>query len=193
VRALEEYQKRAPTAPDHEVMERRIKNLKDQIAREQPAPAPSATVAPSAASTTPAPSMSAAAPAPAPSTAPSAAAGPEAPVASRSIAPWVVVGIGGAAVVAGVVVYAIGAGDVSSAEASCPNHQCAPGDTASVSKGNDGRTLETAGAVVAGVGAAAVAAGLAWHFLQPERHAPSAFATPVVAPGYAGISLSSRF
>ncbi|MGH7437565.1 MAG: tetratricopeptide repeat protein [Polyangiaceae bacterium] len=33
VHALEEYQKRAPTAPDHEVMDRRIRNLKDQLAR----------------------------------------------------------------------------------------------------------------------------------------------------------------
>src|SRR5579864_437424 len=36
VRALEEYLKRAPNAPDHDVVERRIKNLNDQLAREQP-------------------------------------------------------------------------------------------------------------------------------------------------------------
>ncbi len=35
VLALEEYQRRAPTAPDHEVVERRIRNLKDQLARDQ--------------------------------------------------------------------------------------------------------------------------------------------------------------
>jgi hypothetical protein len=195
VRALEEYQKRAPAAPDHEVMERRIRNLKDQIAREQPAPAPSATAVPSAATTAPVPPASSAV-ASAPSAAPIAGAAPQTVSASggHSIAPWVVVGIGGAAVVAGAVVYAIGSGDVSSAEASCPNHQCAPGDTTSVSKGNDGRTLETAGGVVLGVGAAAAAAGLVWHFLEPTGPtAPSAFAVPVLGPGYAGISLRSRF
>jgi len=32
VHALEEYLRRAPSAPDHEVVERRIRNLKDQIA-----------------------------------------------------------------------------------------------------------------------------------------------------------------
>jgi hypothetical protein len=199
VRALEEYQKRAPTAPDHEVMERRIKNLRDQIAREQPAPAPSATAAPSPASTTPVPSTSAA-PAPAPSAATSAGtAAPTTTVTAsggHTIAPWIVVGIGGAAVVAGAVVYAIGAGDVSSAEASCPNRKCAPGDNASASKGNDGNTLENVGGALLGVGAAAAAAGLVWHFLEPTGRAgaaPSAYAAPVVAPGYAGISLGSRF
>src|ERR1700730_15689471 len=37
VRALEEYVRRAPGAPDHDVIERRIKNLKDQLARDQAA------------------------------------------------------------------------------------------------------------------------------------------------------------
>jgi hypothetical protein len=104
------------------------------------------------------------------------------------------VGIGGAAVVAGVVVYVIGAGDVSSAEANCPNHQCAPGDTASVSKGNDGRTLEAAGGAVLGIGAAAVVGGLIWHFAEkPKPAAPAAFATPVVGPGYAGVGIRGQF
>src|ERR1017187_1312535 len=40
VRALEEYVRRAPNAPDHDVIERRIKNLKDQLAREQPTALP---------------------------------------------------------------------------------------------------------------------------------------------------------
>src|SRR5580692_12176004 len=31
IRALEEYLKRAPTATDHDVVERRIRNLKDQM------------------------------------------------------------------------------------------------------------------------------------------------------------------
>src|SRR4030088_969856 len=51
VRALEEYVKRAPNAPDHDVIERRIKTLKDQLPREQPAataPAPTATATTSA-------------------------------------------------------------------------------------------------------------------------------------------------
>src|SRR4029077_15494932 len=56
VRALEEYTKRAPNAPDHDVIERRIRNLKDQLAREQPSASASVTAAAPTASAPP-PSM----------------------------------------------------------------------------------------------------------------------------------------
>src|SRR5258708_32176622 len=46
VRALEEYLRRAPSAPDHEGIDRRIRNLKDQLARAQPPPAASSATAP---------------------------------------------------------------------------------------------------------------------------------------------------
>src|SRR5579859_4232881 len=36
IRALEEYVKRAPTASDREIIERRMKNLRDQLAQEHP-------------------------------------------------------------------------------------------------------------------------------------------------------------
>jgi outer membrane protein assembly factor BamD (BamD/ComL family) len=48
VRALEEYLRRVPNAADREHVERRIKNLNDQLAHEAPpASAPSASTAPS--------------------------------------------------------------------------------------------------------------------------------------------------
>jgi hypothetical protein len=211
VRALEEYQRRAPSAPDHEVIDRRIHNLKDQLSHEQPPPAASSapvTPPPSAsASPTPAPAPaasgpSAATPPPTPtSTGSSQAApsGPQTPEGGHSSAPWVLVGVGGAAVVAGVVLYAIGAGKVSSAENNCPGHVCNAGDTADVQKGNDGRSLETAGGVVLGVGAAAAAAGLVWHFMEPTTPTSSSGArtrvTPVIGGpgGFAGLSIAGSF
>src|SRR5271156_5555264 len=42
IRALGEYLKRAPGAADHEIIEHRIRNLRDQLTRDQPASAPSA-------------------------------------------------------------------------------------------------------------------------------------------------------
>ena len=36
IHALEEYLQRVPNAPDHEVIEHRIRNLKDQLAQEKP-------------------------------------------------------------------------------------------------------------------------------------------------------------
>jgi hypothetical protein len=202
IHALEEYQKRAPSAPDHEVMERRIRNLKDQQAREQPAPVASATAsAPAVASSAPAPS---AAPSSAGSVAPAASSAPPVPPPSEgghTAAPWIVVGAGGVAVIVGAIVWASGSGEVSTAERDCPGHTCAPGDSTDVSKGNDGRTLETVGWVAMGVGAAAIAGGLIWHFVEPTSPVASAAAhiVPVLAPAsgangsLAGLSVSGAF
>ncbi len=187
VRALEEYLRRVPNAADREQVERRIKNLNDQVAREAPPPssassAPAPTAAPSA--TVP--------PEPVAPTSSPVSAGPaqDAPH-NASAGPWIVTGIGGAALITGVVLYVVGSGDVSSALSSCPTRSnCSP-DVAS--QGNDGRTLKTAGAIAGGVGLGAVAAGLLWHFLEkPASPAPgAAFIRPELSPGYAGVELGA--
>jgi hypothetical protein len=196
VGALQEYVKRVPNAPDREVVERRIRNLQDQIAQEKS----TATAVPTA--STPPTATTAA---PTATTAPtgtttttveptSTATAPPSPEGGHSVAPWIVVGVGGAAVVAGVVLFAVGAGNVSTAEKSCPGHSNC-NDPNAISTGNNGRTLETVGVVAGGVGVAAVAGGLLWHFLETPG-APSttgATVTPVVAPGYAGLGLGGRF
>lgn len=200
VRALEEYLKRAPNAPDREVIERRIANLKAQLAS---APATTGTPPPSTTATaapigTTAPTATA--PATGEATASASTAAPTATTVSpapeggaHSLAPWIVVGAGGAAAVGGVVLYAIGAGDVSSASQACPSRKnCSQTVT---DKGNNGRTLETVGAVLGGVGLAAVAGGLVWHFLEPTtpEKSTAAHVSPVVTPGYAGLGVSGAF
>jgi hypothetical protein len=191
VRALEEYLRRVPNAPDREQVERRIKNLNDQLAREAPPPT-AASAAPSSA-----PAASAAPP---PTAAPEAATAPTAPPVATGVseegspsgpAPWVVVGVGGAAVVAGAVLWIVGSGDISSAEGSCPTrHNCTP-DVAS--QGNNGRTLKTAGAIAGGAGLGVLAAGLIWHFLEKPAKSPEAgeFIRPELSPGYAGVAVGS--
>ncbi len=205
VRALEEYVKRAPNAPDHEVIERRIRNLKDQLARDQPSAAPAPPPpAPTATTTAPlAPTSTAEPIAVASASPPSAPAPPDVP--GHSAGPWVVTGIGGVAVLAGVVFYVVGAGDVSAAERNCPapTRACtgptAAAAAASQDQGNKGRGLENVGGPLIGVGAAAVAAGLLWHFLEKpaaDPGAPPAAGTsvsPVAAQGYAGVSMVGRF
>jgi tetratricopeptide (TPR) repeat protein len=193
VHALEEYQRRAPNAPDHEVVERRIRNLKDQISRDQAATPPATTTTPAAPSSVPtvAPEPSAT-----PTALPSASTGAEVPPpasAGPSAAPWVVVGIGGAAAVAGVVLYAVGAGDISTASGECPSRTCA--SSAEASQGNNGRTLEKVGVVVGSVGVGAVALGLVWHFIEKPGGSTSSASslTPMVAPGYAGLALGGAF
>lgn len=113
--------------------------------------------------------------------------------------PWVVVGVGGAALVAGVVLYAVGGPQISDAEKTCGTQHtnCPPGPAGAnaISEGNSGRTLETVGVVVGAVGVAGVAGGLLWHFLEPTSTsgAPSTALSPVVAPGYAGVSVGGHF
>ncbi|HEY6458799.1 MAG TPA: hypothetical protein VIY73_01575, partial [Polyangiaceae bacterium] len=126
------------------------------------------------------------------STAPSATTAPtsSAPEGEHTVAPWILTIGGGVLVVAGGVMLGVGSGDVSSADKTCPSHvNC---DPSVASKGNTGRTLETAGVVVGGVGIAAVVGGLVWHFTEHPQASGTALA-PVVAPGYAGLSLGGSF
>ncbi len=191
VHALEEYLRRAPNAPDHEIVERRIRNLKDQVAREQAAaapPPPTATAAPPP----PAPSVTPEPPPP-PPVASEPPPPPPPPRISPGPGPWVMVGLGGAGAVAGIALYAAGAGDISDAEKACGNSRmnCAP---TVAQKGNSGRGLETAGGVVTVVGLAAIASGLVWYFTSPKPAPTTAgsLLTPVILPGYVGVAMSGR-
>ncbi|HEY4012170.1 MAG TPA: tetratricopeptide repeat protein [Polyangiaceae bacterium] len=196
VRALDEYLKRAPNAADHEVIERRIRNLKDQLSHEQPAP----TVAPPA----PAPSVAPAPPpaasetiAPAPPPPPPPAAPPAPPSeGGHTAGPWIVTGVGGVAALAGVILFSVGTGDVSSADNQCPDRgHCA--SQSAVDSGNRGIQLKNAGGGLIAGGLVVAAAGLIWHFLEkPSEHSAAASAPtlePVAAPGYAGVTMHGAF
>jgi len=197
VHALETYLDRVPTAQDAEVQRRHIANLKREIT-EQPAPSASASAAPSALASAPPP----------PSAGPPASVAP-APIASsvpppperggHTAPPWVVVAVGGAAVVTGGILYGVGAGQVSTAEQTCPVHGSCSSPSA-VSTGNSGRTNETVGVVVGAVGLGAVAIGLVWHFVEgprseavPATAAARPLVMPQVGPGYAGVGLTGSF
>ncbi len=201
VQALQEYLKRVPAASDREVVERRIRNLQDQLG------SAAASSAPPVASSAPPPASASASVAPAPlpsstgSAGPTPTAPPSAPPPSNDapsghgVAPWIVVGVGGAALATGAVLYGVGAGNVSSASNACPARTaCAP---SVADQGNNGRSLETVGVIVGAVGVAGVAGGLLWHFLEPagagNGAASSGALSPVVAPGYAGVAASGRF
>jgi hypothetical protein len=193
VRALEEYTKRAPSAPDHDVIERRIRNLKDQLPREQPSASASVTAAAPTASAPP-PSVPSAEPAPTASATPLAAEATPQAAEGHSALPWVMVVVGGVVVAAGAVMLPVGASDISSAAGQCnSSRMCMSQDV--VNTGNTGRNLETFGGVGIGVGLAVAAAGLLWHFLEepPERQsgaAPTgARVEPVVSPGSPGMGI----
>jgi hypothetical protein len=199
VRALEEYLRRAPNAADREHVERRIKNLNDQMAHE--ATSASASAAASAPTATPAPTPP---PAPESSAAPAPTAATPAmvePARKSSAGPWIVGGIGAASLIGGVVLYVVGSGDISSAVSVCPSRMNCPASVAS--EGNQGRSLKTAGAIVGGVGLGAVAAGLIWLLVEKPVSSASGSAvwqggplvgsvvTPVLSPGYAGVEVGA--
>jgi hypothetical protein len=195
IAALEEYVKRAPTASDREIIERRIKNLKDQLA--QAAAAAAAASAPSATSTA-TPAGSGVSPAPTEPTATSTpwasptSTGPT-PQVTHSTTPWIVAGAGGALVATGIVLFAVGAGDVSSAESQCPSHMNCSNKSAA-DQGNTGRTLETVGVIAGAVGLAGAAGGLVWHFMEASSYqSAGARVAPVVAPAFAGLSVAGSF
>jgi hypothetical protein len=197
IRALEEYQQRAPTAGDHEVVERRIKNLKDQVAQEQP----TATSPASASATATAPSASASSEGAPPTSTSGAVPLPPPPAVEtgsyHQAGPWIVMGLGLAAVAGGAIAYGVGTSKVSSAEATCGTDHvtcpATPAGTSAATDGNTGRTLDEVGVTVGSIGLAAVAAGVIWHLV--ERPSEKGLASnrlrvsPLLAPSAAGISL----
>ena len=204
VHALETYLERVPSAQDADVQRRHIANLKRDLV-EQPAPPPSASASAAPVATpTVAPSASVApAPLPTVSPSPSASSEPASPpseVHRHTIYPWILVIGGGVAVGVAGALYGVGAGQVSNAEQVCGSSHVCPVSSAgvsAVSQGNSGRTEETVGVVVGGVGLAAVVAGIIWHFQEPTSADAAKAAGPTIAPavgpGYAGMGVSGRF
>lgn len=108
------------------------------------------------------------------------------------IAPWVMVGVGGAVMVASGVLLGIGANDVSDAEAKCPNRKCESGSK-TIQEGNTGLTMMMVGGLGLGVGAVAVVGGLTWYFVaKPSSNGRRAATTvyPTVGRGFIGLGVS---
>ena len=182
--ALETFLVREPNSPDKEQIQRRIEVLKKQIAAEKAVPvAPvQAPVAATPATTEPPPAQ-------------------ESPQhGKRSLVPLIVAGAGGVVFIVGASLYGKGAKDVNHYEEVCPNHDCGTGEqaTADAEAANDARSKKISGGVIAGVGAAAIAGGLIWYFVQPRRGSASSsvhqpLVSPAVTPSFAGIALSGAF
>ncbi len=194
VNALETYLKRVPpNEPGNEQIQRRIANLKAQIAAAPPPPVtPVVSTSPDPVST-------------APTTTPPGNPPPDKVTSERvhTVGPWVMVGVGGAAAVAGVVMLVIGQGKISDSKAGCPNPSACPmgvNDPTPAARQDlqgQGNTLSAVGGVIGGVGVAAIVGGLIWHFTEstgPEARAQlRPVVSPAVSPGYAGLSLGARF
>jgi tetratricopeptide (TPR) repeat protein len=180
LRALETYLERVPNSPDAATHRNGIDSLKRQIAAQPPPP-------PAAAATTTAT---------APSTAP-------VETHEHTVPPWIVVGLGGAVAIAGVVLLvAKPSSDCNLDQEVCTrdvkNNET---DAAFKARQKDAvreKSWGIAGPIMIGGGLAIVAGGLLWHFLEPTGPAEKTGKTkpklnPSVAPGYAGVSFGGNF
>jgi len=179
INALETYLARSPKADDAEQVRKHIENLKAQLTPANTGPTASVTATATGTSAVP--------------TAITTDTATPPPSGGHSIVPWVVVGVGGAALVGGIILLVVGSGKVSESKALCPNNSCPPSVlSTALAENKSGYTLETVGLIVGGLGVAGVATGLIWHFMEPMSEKKAAFA-PVITPGYAGGAFQYKF
>jgi tetratricopeptide (TPR) repeat protein len=207
IHALETYLQRSPKADDADQVQIRIQNLKAQLGTTT---ATAATATATATTTTTATATVTV-------TVPTATATATAiePTGGHTAGPWIVVGIGVAAAIAGGVLIGVGQGDINTAHSgnctadgtiptqlSCDNLPGFIGDPkndgSDTQRGTDqsnGNVLRGTGIAVAAVGLASIVGGLIWHFVEsPSKPASSAtMFSPVLAPGYAGFAYSRNF
>lgn len=112
---------------------------------------------------------------------------------SSSILPWVLVGTGVAAVVAGSVLATMAQSDADDVEDGCPDKRC--NDSALADKADSAETLGLTATVLWIAGGALTSAGLVWVIVggDDDTAAAGAHATALLAPGQAGVQLGGRF
>lgn len=195
IHALEVYLQRNPKADDADDIQTRITNLKAQLAS-------TSTVT----ATTSAPTVTATVTSTA-TVAPTATATATEEVRGHTAAPWIVVGVGVAAAIAGGVMIGIGQGYVTEAHDGCkPGFfdagHCTPASSPPPNYGEGNTTRQTVedrgvlvsniGIIVGSVGLAAIIGGIVWHFVEPTGPRKVSL-LPTFAPGYGGISLGGKF
>lgn len=183
--ALETFLAREPNSGEKDPINRRVDVLKKKIAEEDAA---TAALPPTATSTAPAAATTANEP-------------EKEPKAKRSVGPWIVIGVGGAASLVGIAGLVANKKKLDDATAQCdPGRTNCPENVAQ--DGNDARSAMQGSGVLLGVGLAAVAGGVVWAVLDGKRVAQAnASATlshrpalvPVVGPELAGLSWSGSF
>lgn len=132
---------------------------------------------------------------------------PPPPSSGPGIAPWIVVGIGGAALITGGILLGLNASAVGALNAECPDlgngtRGCPNIDSATLdSRISSANGLATGGVIAASVGGAAAVGGVLWFVLAPRRRAEgSAAATsarvhvaPLVASHVSGVMVGGAW
>lgn len=193
--ALQTFLAREPGSGEKDQINRRVEVLKKKIAEEDAA----AAVPPPTSNPDKLPNAGPVLPPP---------PGKASPAAKRSAWPWVVMGGGAMIAIVGTLGYVSNSKKVSDSAKQCDNpntktivegrDRCY--DTGAVKRGNDARAGVTSSAVIAGVGVAALGAGIVWYVLDGKRVQEASQTAsrrprlvPLVAPQFAGLSLSGVF
>jgi hypothetical protein len=189
IRALETYLARVKDAPDRVDYEGRIRTFKAELAAQQAG----------AASTSPPPPATSAAPTATPSAAASTPP-PGAEPREHTVFPWLVVAVGGAAVVTGISLLVAAptlppncTSNQSTCDKSPPTETDAQLQSDKDRAGNHVSFI-TFGTILIITGVAVAGGGVLWHFLEPTGPTTGMpRVTPQVGPGFAGASLGGAF
>jgi tetratricopeptide (TPR) repeat protein len=190
--SLETFLTREPNSGEKEQIGRRIEVLKKKILEEDAAAASAPAATNGGAVAAPLASSSPLAPAEQPAT----------DKAKRSPGPWIVIGVGGAAMIVGTLGIISNKKKVDDADEECGGNRnvCS---VAVADRGNDARSALNASGVITGAGGLLLGGGIVWYILDGRRveNANQALSArplrarvaPVVGPGVAGLSVSGVF
>lgn len=111
----------------------------------------------------------------------------------RSVVPLVVAGVGGAALITGIVLVVVGKGNVPS-QCSLGDHDCAaPPQDPVFADAKSAVGLMNVGFVVGGIGAGVAVGGVVWYALSPKKTSTTTAFTPWFDGRTGGLSLSRHF
>jgi hypothetical protein len=142
----------------------------------------------------------------------SSSAPPKEEVQEHSVAPWIVVGIGGAALITGIVLhltasYPAGCMPDAEPEPKCTRQPKDPPstdpdpnvDSVVVARGKEAGQIhgrKVAGTISILAGSGLIVGGLIWHFIEPTGPKTTTGIrrlTPTIAPGFGGLSYGGTF
>ncbi len=189
IAALETYLARRPNDPQRDQITRRIEVLTQQLEQEEAAAAAAAAPPP------PPPAATSTTTEPAPETSTSDLDLEAEPEASVPLWPLYVVGAGLVTTVAGMIVYFPAKSDVDDVKKQCPGFKCpnTPEGRRLSEEGNSAQTRRDTGVVLMIAGGVAFLGGGITYLVLGNQAENETVLAPAIAPGFAGLSLSSSF
>lgn len=194
IRALETYLDRVKDPPDEQTYRNRLKTLREKLAAQQSSASATTSSAPPA----PPPTATTTAPPPPP---------PRGEMREHTALPWIVVTLGGAIAVTGIILLVAApplppncnaSSNICNRTESTVNGVVVKESDSQLANDQDRakthQGLSTGGLVCIIGGVAIAGGGVLWHFLEPTgSQTGKPKVVPTVAPGYGGVALGGSF